>query len=108
MCSVLCRLSDAPQRNSKSAAFGSNVLRRFRRIEIVGDFEAVFAQLIEPADDLIFGAVQQHAAADRDHVAEAQDAKLHVFAVDARAVGAFQIGQHELAAVFLNLDVVSG
>ena len=71
--------------------------RHLCRIQVAGDIEAVFAQLIEPADDLILRAVEQHAAADGNHVAELKDAKLNIFAVDARAVGAFQIGEHELA-----------
>src|SRR5262249_49693146 len=72
-----------------------------------GNFEAVFAELIQPADDLILRAVEEHTAADRDHVAEAKNPQLNIFAVDPRAVGAFEIGEHQLAAVLLNLDVVT-
>ena len=60
----------------------------------------------QPLGDLLAGAEQQHAAAELDHVAEPQDAKLHVLVVDLRAVGAFQVGDHQAVVIFLNLDVI--
>ena len=65
------------------------------------------AQFGQAMGDLVARAEQQHRSADRDHVAEPQNAKLDVFAVDLGAVGAFQIGEHELLVIFLNLDVVA-
>ncbi len=44
-------------------------------------------------------------AAEGDHVAEAEDAKLDVFAVDLGAVGAFQIGEDDFFAVLLDLQM---
>jgi hypothetical protein len=41
----------------------------------------------------------------RDDVAVPQDAELDILAVDLGAVRAFQVGQHDLVLVFLNLDV---
>jgi hypothetical protein len=78
-----------------------------RGVQVIGHFEAVFTKLIEPADDLVLRAVEEHAAAYCDHVAKAQNSQLNVLAIYASAVGAFEIGKNELAGVFLDLDVVT-
>ena len=53
----------------------------------------------------LFGAEQQQRTADADAVAGSQPADLHDVAVDARAVGAFQIGQNDFAVVELHFGV---
>ena len=52
-----------------------------------------------------FGAEQQQRPADADAVAGPQPADLHDVAVDAGAVGAFQVGQDDVAVVELDLGV---
>ena len=55
--------------------------------------------------DLVARAEQQQRAAHRDHVAVAEDPELDRLAVDLGAVGALQVGQHELLVVLLDLQV---
>ena len=55
--------------------------------------------------DLFHGAEQEHRPADADLVARPQPADLHRRAVDAGAVGAFQVGQDDVAVLELDLGV---
>ena len=55
--------------------------------------------------DLFPRSEEQHRSPQRDHVPRPEDPKLHRLAVDLGAVGAFQVGQHHLAFVFLDLQM---
>ena len=57
------------------------------------------------ADDLLSRAVQEQAPSNGDDIAKPQNAQLDVLPIYARAIGAFQVGEHELTHVFLNLDM---
>ena len=105
MCSVLCKSSDAPRCSSKRQRLRIDPLRQLLGHQIASLGDAVAAQLFQPVRDLIARAEQQHRSPQRNHVAEPQDAQLRVFAVDAGAVGALQVGEHQLALVFLDLEV---
>ena len=63
------------------------------------------AQAGQPLRDLLLRSVQQHRAADGDHVAVAQDPQMRVVAVDLGAVGAVEIGKHDLVLIFLDLEM---
>src|SRR5262245_9967567 len=52
-------------------------LRRSIDIQVFAQLQAVAAELVESVNDLLARAVEQHAAADGDHVAKLQDAELH-------------------------------
>jgi hypothetical protein len=53
--------------------------------------------------DLIVGAKQQHTSAQKDDVAEAEDAKLAILTIHSSSVGAFEIGEYQVVVVFLDL-----
>src|SRR5207237_2661708 len=63
------------------------------------------AEAAESLGDLVAGAEEQDAAPQVNHVAVPEDAELHVLAVDLRAVGALQVGDHVAVVIFLNLDM---
>src|SRR5437763_1618111 len=60
---------------------------------------------VHPLADLLLGAEEQERSTDADAVAGAQSADLHDVAVDAGAVGAFEVGDDDLAVVELDLGM---
>ena len=80
----------------------------FARELLAGKFGKVKIALptdVVEVGDLIARAEQEHGSAERNDIAEAEDAKLGVLAVDAGAVGALQVGEHELALIFLDFEM---
>src|SRR5262249_49142209 len=63
------------------------------------------AQARHSCRDLFIGAEEKNGSADSDAIAGQQAADLYGVAVDAGAVGAFQVGQDDVAVVLLNLGV---
>ena len=63
------------------------------------------AERSQPPGNLLARAEYQQRSAQGDHVARAEHPNLHALAVDLRAVGALQVGQHDLVLVFLDLQV---
>ena len=57
--------------------------------------------------DLLVGPEQQQGTSQGDAIPETQSANLHDMAIDARAVGAFQVGENQIAGVLLHLGMVA-
>ena len=57
------------------------------------------------AAHLLLRSVQEHRAADGDHVAIAQNAEMRIVAVDLGAVGAVEVREDDLFLIFLNFQV---
>jgi hypothetical protein len=62
-------------------------------------------ELREAAADLFGAAVHKQATADRNLIADLQHAHLDRMTINPRTVGALEIRQDQLAAIFLNLRV---
>jgi hypothetical protein len=63
--------------------------------------------LLKATGDLLSGSEQEHASAEKDYVAEAQNAQLAILAIDPRPIGAFEVRQNKMLIVILNFAVVT-
>ncbi len=85
--------------------------RRIKDFKLVGvdRQNPAFLLIRLPGPDSILNllgtSVQKQAAADRYLIADPQDVHLNRMSVDPRAVRAFQVGQNDTAAVFLDFGV---
>jgi hypothetical protein len=63
--------------------------------------------ILKAVGDLIVGAKQQHTSAQKDDVAEAEDAKLAILTIHSSSIGALEIGKDKVVIVLLDLAMES-
>ena len=81
------------------------LLVRLTRLQDDPRREIGLAKRRQPLGDFLPRAEQHHGPPQADHVAGPQPPELDGLAVDLGAVGAFQVGQHQLALVFLDFQM---